>query len=120
MEKTIVHKVVGKTSKIVVRISDKEKEMVDKILSLSGSNVSEFIRELIRDRYFKMFPSYREMKVKSIKEPALTEAQMCEAMGGKLVKENGITVCRIATVNKFSSFSRDLPLADVKREYKRK
>ena len=82
---------------IVIRLSITEKETLDKCVESLGCKKSEFIRSLIRQKGEKMFPYYK-VKGRPImgqsEETPLTVEQMCEAIGGRLIKEKGVMVCR--------------------------
>ena len=92
-------------------LDEVEEKNLKALLEKFGGKAPEYLRSLLRGAYAKAFPSYMENKPKlisGIEEPELTQEQMCEAVGGKIVTENGIPTCTIA-ISK--NMTRSIPLS---------
>lgn len=100
-----------KTPVIVFKASDQIKGMIERCIEALGCSQSELIRNLIIYKHEKMFPYY---KVKGgaagkLKPDPLTKAQICEMIGGRTVKKNGVECCRVGSTVSFT----DTPLSEV-------
>ena len=87
-------------------LTESEMNMVDSLRAHLGDiSRSEIIRDCIRDKYKKEFPSYMARNLQTSSEGIigiipnsvpLTDEQFCESKGGKLVKDNyGVVMCGI-------------------------
>ena len=96
------------------RVSEKEGLMLDKLCDQFGAKTSEYVRGLIRDRFFKVFPNYstkKEIRQAIVAvEPQLTPEQYCEQKGGRVETVNGIQMC-VLQISK--SMQRKVPLSSV-------
>lgn len=115
---------MAKTYKLIVAFSDQERKDLDMCLEALGKTASEFVRSLITDRRQELFPYYKVRpsslvvadseggEAKSKKEE-LTKEQICERMGGRIVKRNGVSVCEIESLNRITGkkyVSNEIPL----------
>ena len=100
-----------KSNKIILSVSDREKEMIEKVCSVTGKNKSEFIRSLITDRFLKMFPPYKGDKSHPlVPVEDLTQEQICEINNGKLVKNDGLLMCEIQYKVNNNAYTKLVPL----------
>ena len=87
-----------KNEKIIIALSGKEKEMIGKICEALGCGISELVRGLLRDKYTRLFPAYKDIEVrrlKEVKEPkvVLTHAQICEMRDGRVTVDGKTKYC---------------------------
>ena len=97
---------MSKRHNVIFKISDTEKEQLNNMLVKFGCTTSEFMRQLIRDRYLKLFPDYILKKKDRSKKNEYFESleketpeRLCEIWGGpdKLTQvgmERGVMKCR--------------------------
>lgn len=95
------------------RTTDGEQKMLEALCNkFGGISAAETIRTCIRDRYRKEFPIYIMERQKAV-SPAveeLTQEQICEAAGGKIVMKEGIEKCDLTLPNSRTIYS--IPLSD--------
>ena len=89
-----------KTIRIALAVSEREKEMLNKVCESMGCNSSELIRNLIRDEYTKVFPPYKASKAQPYTvEEKLTPEQRCERVGGQVKEIDGQMKCYVEKIN---------------------
>lgn len=103
-----------KKEAIQFRMSIVEREMLMELCAKFGTSISELLRGLVHDKYTKTFPAYmvgkkysRGSEFLSITADELTPEQACEAVGGKIITENGIQKCSLQLS---PSMTRKIPL----------
>jgi len=87
---------------IQVRLSDGEAKMVDELCQRFDCGVSALVKEWIRWNHKKTFPAYAAGTSKLVKpldpDDELTNEQLCEKLGGKVVKGEFGYSCRFPTI----------------------
>jgi len=108
-----------KTNRTTFAFSDREKEMLNNLCKAMGCNPSELFRSLIRDRYLKIFPPYKNnVNNPLIPKEELTDQQICEmiAPGAKVEKDNnGNLICIIPGAH--PGIKTTIPLSMAAEEY---
>ena len=102
---------------IAFKLSEREKDMLNQVLEVSGCNMSEFFRGYIRDKHEKKFPYNSVKMIRPIMKESnpleeMTLEQLCEMGGGEIVKDGGVKVCRTYYVrNALSQSYEDTPMS---------
>lgn len=92
---------IKKLKSVQFRVSDREDEMLNELCNKFGSSPSEYMRGLLRNAHKSAFPAYRPGSSKIAKplnsDDELSNEQLCEKYGGKVVDSPSGKSCRFPT-----------------------
>jgi len=87
-----------KDTKMQVAFNKKTNEMIDAIKQKTGlQHTSEVIRMSILEFYRKFFKDYTSISSLGGTSPGGDKADICDALGGEIVDNNGVKSCRFMT-----------------------